>query len=64
LRTRWFPATFNRPMTAFTFDCLDTFHELTLQGKTPLYDFYHMVLHKTDSLELHKTVVRSRPLSN
>ncbi|KAH9965071.1 hypothetical protein BGW80DRAFT_1255055, partial [Lactifluus volemus] len=56
LRARWFPATFNRPKTAFTFDCLDTFHELTLQGKTPLYDFYHTVLHKTDNLELNKTV--------
>ncbi|KAF8501150.1 hypothetical protein F5888DRAFT_1582595, partial [Russula emetica] len=43
-----FPATFNRPQTAFTFDCLNTFHELTLQGKTPLYDFYHTILHKTD----------------
>ncbi|KAM6491207.1 hypothetical protein JOM56_013446 [Amanita muscaria] len=58
LRARWFPATFNRPKTAFTFDCLDTFHELTLQGKTPLYDFYHTVLHKTDNLELHKTIYR------
>ncbi|KAI0245298.1 hypothetical protein BJV78DRAFT_1277455 [Lactifluus subvellereus] len=58
LRARWFPATFNRPKTAFTFDCLDTFHELTLQGKTPLYDFYHTVLHKTDNLELNKTVYR------
>jgi hypothetical protein len=57
LRARWFPATFNRPQTAFTFECLDTFHELTLQGKTTLYDFYYMVLHKTDNLELNKTVV-------
>lgn len=57
LRARWFPATFNRPQTAFTFDCLDTFHELTLQGKTPLYDFYYTILHKTDNLELNKTIV-------
>jgi hypothetical protein len=57
MRARWFPATFNRPKTAFTFDCLDTFHELTLQGKTPVYDFYHMILHKTDNLELQKPIV-------
>lgn len=57
LRARWFPATFNRPKTVFSFDCLDLFHELTLQGKTPLYDFYHTILHMTDNLELHKTVV-------
>jgi hypothetical protein len=57
LRARWFPATFDRPRTAFTFDCLDTFHELTLQGKTPLYDFYYMVLHKTDNLGIRKPIV-------
>ena len=57
LRARWFPVTFNRPKTVFTFDCLDTFHELTLQGKTPLYDFYHMVSHKTDNLGLKKQTV-------
>jgi hypothetical protein len=61
LRARWFPATFNRPKTAFTFDCLDTFHLLTLQGKMPLYDFYHTVLHKTDNMELQKPVVSFFP---
>lgn len=59
LLTCWFPATFNWPKTAFTFDCLNTFHELTLQGKTPLYDFYHMVLHNTDNLKLRKPIVHS-----
>jgi hypothetical protein len=57
LCARWFPSTFNRPQTVFTFDCLDTFHELTLQGKTTLYNFYYLVLHKTDNLELQKPVV-------
>jgi hypothetical protein len=59
LRARWFPATFNRPQTAFTFECLDMFHELTLQGKTTLYDYYHTILHKTDNLGLGKTIVSS-----
>ncbi|KAN0113385.1 hypothetical protein V8E52_007786, partial [Russula decolorans] len=58
LRARWFPATFNRLKTVFTFDCLDTFHEITLQGKTPLYNFYHTILHRTDNLELRKPVYR------
>ena len=57
IRAGWFPATFDRPQTAFTFESLDTFHELTLQGKTSLYDFYYTVLHKTDNLELNTTIV-------
>jgi len=44
LRQGWFPATFTQPNTVFTFDCLDTFHELLLQGKGNLYDFYHGLL--------------------
>lgn len=59
LRAGWFPATFNRPKTAFTFECLDTFHELTLQGKTTLHDFFQMILNKTDNLRLTKTTVIS-----
>jgi CxC2 like cysteine cluster associated with KDZ transposases len=57
LRQGWFPATFNRPQTAFTFDCLGFFHELTLQGKVNLYDFYHTLLRVTDNANLSKTVV-------
>jgi hypothetical protein len=34
-----------------------TFHELTLQEKIPIYDFYHTILHKTDNAELHKPIV-------
>jgi len=32
------------------------FHLLTLQGKMPIYDFYHTVLHVTDNTELMKPV--------
>lgn len=63
LRAGWFPATVNRPQTAFTFDILDTFHELTLQGKTTLYDFYHTILRKTDNAKLEKTTVRAHPIN-
>jgi hypothetical protein len=57
LRQCWFPATFSRPNTVFTFDCLDTFHENTLQGKGNLYDFYHLLLRKTDNVNASNTIV-------
>jgi len=57
LRARWFPATVNRPKTVFTFDCLDTYHELSLQGKTTAFDFYHAVLRRTDNVQLEKDIV-------
>jgi hypothetical protein len=49
LRIGWYPASFDRPKTAFTFDVLDTYHKLTLQGKLNLYDFYSSILQKTDN---------------
>jgi hypothetical protein len=53
LRTGWFPATFDRPQTVFTFNCLDFYHELTLQGKVNAYDFCRTLRRLTDSLELN-----------
>ena len=41
LRACWFPATFSRPSTAFTFRLLDFFHKLQTQSKVNLYDFYN-----------------------
>jgi CxC2 like cysteine cluster associated with KDZ transposases len=58
LRASWFPATFQRPQTVFTFDVLQTFHELTLQGKTTPYDFYHTLLRRTDNAQMEKPIVR------
>ncbi|KAF8333820.1 hypothetical protein F5887DRAFT_892938 [Amanita rubescens] len=58
LRHGWFPATFSQPNTVFTFDCFDTFHEQTLQGKGNAFDFYHLLLRKTDSANLLDTVYR------
>jgi hypothetical protein len=52
LRFGWFPATVTRPHTAFTFDLLDTFHLLTLQGKISAYDFYYSIANKTDNTGL------------
>lgn len=50
LRLGWFPATTNRPNTAFTFDLLNTFQLINLQGKLSVYDFYQSLLHKTDNM--------------
>jgi hypothetical protein len=52
LRSRLLPPTHVRPISAFTFDVLDTFHLLTLQGKTNAYDFYLMLAHKSDNTGL------------
>jgi hypothetical protein len=52
LRFGWFPSTVTRPKSAFTFDVLDTFHLLTLQGKTSVYDFYYTMAHKSDNTGL------------
>jgi hypothetical protein len=54
---RWYPASFERPRTAFSFDLLETFHKLTLQGKINLYDFYHGIMQKTDNQERLKEIV-------
>ncbi|KDR65285.1 hypothetical protein GALMADRAFT_82040 [Galerina marginata CBS 339.88] len=58
LREGWFPATLSRPQTVFTFDCLESFHELTLQGKTNLYDYYHTLLRRGDNANLSNPIYR------
>jgi hypothetical protein len=52
LRSRLLPPTHVRPISAFTFDVLDTFQLLTLQGKTNAYDFYLTLAHKSDNTGL------------
>ena len=49
LRFDWYPASVLRPQTAFTFDLLDTYHKISLQGKLNLYDFYNAIIQKTDN---------------
>ncbi|KAF9791850.1 hypothetical protein BJ322DRAFT_998331 [Thelephora terrestris] len=49
LRVRWYPASTLRPKTVFTFDLLDTYHKISLQGKLNLYDFYTSIMQKTDN---------------
>ncbi|KAH6888247.1 hypothetical protein BKA70DRAFT_1443241 [Coprinopsis sp. MPI-PUGE-AT-0042] len=52
LQAHWFPATHDRTHTVFTFDAIDQFQELTLQGKTTLYDYYHTLLRLSDNMKL------------
>ncbi|KIJ96214.1 hypothetical protein K443DRAFT_134179 [Laccaria amethystina LaAM-08-1] len=62
LRLGRFPATFTRPNTAFMFDCLDTFHEHMLQGKGNLYDFYDVLLRKTDNANVSDSIYRYKEI--
>jgi hypothetical protein len=57
LRFGWYPASHKRPQTAFTFDFLDTYHKLSLQGKLNLFDFYNAILQKTDNRGGHRKIV-------
>jgi len=49
LRFCCFPSTIIRPQSTFTFDILNTFHLLTLQGKVSAYKFYCALQHKTNN---------------
>lgn len=49
MRVSWYPASVLRPKTVFTFDLLDTYHKISLQGKLNLYDFYNATMQKTDN---------------
>ena len=57
LRMHWYPASFSRPRTAFSFDLLETYHKITLQGKLNLYDFYLAIMQKSDNQGRYKTTV-------
>ena len=49
LRFDWYPASYLRPKTVFTFDLLDIYHKISLQGKLNLYNFYKAIMQKTDN---------------
>lgn len=59
LRARWFPATPTRPRTAVTFECLNLFHLLTLQGKLTGFDFYQTLVRLTDNTNVDPPKVSS-----
>lgn len=57
LRARFFPATIDRPATAFAFDILDFFSKLQDQSKCNPYDFYRAILHRSDAAGLEPEIV-------
>ena len=57
LRMRWYPASFDRPRTAFSFDLLETYHKVSLQGKLNLYDFFLAIMQKSDNQGRSKPMV-------
>lgn len=61
LRSSWFPTSGIQPRTAFTFECLEHFHHLTLQGKTTAWDYYNAIVHETDNTGLNPPPVRVSP---
>ena len=61
LRMRWYPASFTRTRTAFSFDLLETYHKITLQGKLNLYDFYLAIMQKSDNQGRSEPMVSDPP---
>lgn len=64
LRADWWPATIQRPRTAFTVRCLDAYHKLTLQSKINAFDYYHGLVRITDASGLLNHMVRLIHISN
>jgi hypothetical protein len=52
LHASWFPGSLERPRTAFTFDVLNSFQLVNLQGKVSAYDYYYSLIHKSDNMGL------------
>ena len=59
LRARWFPATWRRPSTAFTFRFLNFLHKLQSKCKINLYDFHATMVSLSDNAGLGKQPVRA-----
>ena len=64
LRARLFTSSVVCPRKAFTFDVLDTFHLMTLQGKISAYDFYTTLSHKSDNTGLRNVKVSPRKIND
>ena len=57
LRVRWFPATWQRPSTAFTLRLLNFLHKLQSTCKVNLYDFHNAITTVFDNAGLGKPLV-------
>lgn len=60
MRLRWFPASPQRPATVVSFECLELFHKITVQGKLTGYNFYQSLMHLTDNTDINPPRVRDR----
>lgn len=58
LRARWYPATSLQPETCATFELLELFHIMNLQGNLTIYDCYKALEMLTDGWQLEKIPVR------
>jgi hypothetical protein len=54
LRYGWFPCTVVYPQSGFTFNVLNLFHLMTLQGKISAYDFYYALIHTSSNTDIIK----------
>ena len=59
LRADFWPASYDNPQTAFTFECLDLGYRLNLQGKLTLYDYYETLVSLTDNTGVKRPKVRT-----
>jgi len=57
LRAQWFPATWQRPSTAFTFRLLNHLYKLHTKCKVNLYDFHTTIADVLDNAGLGKPLV-------
>lgn len=48
-REGWLPASVQEIRTVATLDCLEVFYDLSLDGKLAAYEFYQMIVHRTDN---------------
>ncbi|OBZ73392.1 hypothetical protein A0H81_06621 [Grifola frondosa] len=64
MRAGWFPATTNRPATAFTFTLLSFLHELNLQSKANIYDFFRTLQRITDNTGVKTVKNRYKQLTH
>ena len=62
LRAQWFPATWHRPGTAFTFRFLNFIHKLQSKCKVNLYDLQSAISDILDNAGLAKPLVSVLPL--
>ena len=60
LHMRLFPASHKSPHTTVSFECLELFHMLTLQGKLTGFDFYTTLEHLMDNSGVDPPSVSNR----